>query len=99
MTRVQVCFIKPVRCCYTCGRRQLRFPLIITGFKIFIIFGLTVVSHIAKGDYYVVSVVSCMHRGATILCSNIRANMGKGDVVAKAVSALPHKTTESSTTS
>ena len=96
MTRVQVCFIKPVRCCYLCGRRQLCSSLIITGFKIFTLFGLTVVSHIAKGDYYV---VSCIQRGANILCSNIHANRGKGYEVAKAVFALPHKTTESSTTS
>ena len=60
MTRVQVCFIKPVRCCYTCGRRQLCSSSIITGFQILTLVGLTVVSHIAKGDYYV---VSWMQRG------------------------------------
>ena len=43
---------------------------------------------------------SIMHaKGVTIRFFNMSANRGKGDVVAKAVSASPHETTESSTTS
>ena len=43
---------------------------------------------------------STMHaKGVIIRFSNMRANRGKGDVVVKAVSALPHETTESSRTS